>query len=400
MSASASAIESNEIHHRADDREQAHLGAAAERPAGLHADAADRRHAVHADDVRRDRLLRHARVGRQRLAVRARQPDRQQRVPASKGPRARAPAAAPATGTTRHRSTRSRSSRFSTSSVDASYGRTSGGVVNMTLRSGTNQLRGSGIMLHRGTWLDANQIQNIRNNISNEGHKYYNAKGMVSGPIRRGKTFFMGGYQGFYENIPFPVTRTVPTDAATAGRLLADLHRQRTADSDLRPADDEAATRRAPVHPRPVPGQHRSGEIAGIRSRGRCSSTFRRANATPSNLAGADNFVNSPNLGRYRYNSYLTPLDHVFSDPPAVAHEHGELGHRVPQRKRPARAGDPERQLPDAPQPLPADGGRQRHDQSDDALEHAPVVGSIRRAARQSRTATSSRSCRSRGPTS
>ena len=87
----------------------------------------------------------------------------------------------------------------------------------MTLRSGTNQLRGSGILLHRGTWLDSNQIQNIRNNISNKGHKYFNGEAMVSGPIRRGKTFFMGGYQGFYENIPFPVTRTVPTEAQLRG---------------------------------------------------------------------------------------------------------------------------------------------------------------------------------------
>ena len=127
-----------------------------------------------------------------------------------------APAAARAPGTTRRRWTRSRSSR-STSSVDASYGRTSGGVVNMTFRSGTNQLRGSAIGLYRGTRLDANQIQNIRNNISNEGHKYFNGETMVSGPIRRDKTFFMGGYQGFYENIPFPVTRTVPTAAQLRG---------------------------------------------------------------------------------------------------------------------------------------------------------------------------------------
>jgi len=58
------------------------------------------------------------------------------------------------------------------SAVDASFGRTSGGVINMTLRSDSNDLRGSGILLHRGTWLDANQIQNIRNRISNDGHEY------------------------------------------------------------------------------------------------------------------------------------------------------------------------------------------------------------------------------------
>ena len=66
---------------RADDREQAHLGAAAQRAPGLHAAAAHRRHALHADDVRRDRLFGHARLGRERIALDSRQPHRQQRVP-------------------------------------------------------------------------------------------------------------------------------------------------------------------------------------------------------------------------------------------------------------------------------------------------------------------------------
>ena len=69
--------------------------------------------------------------------------------------------------------------KVDTASTDASYGRTSGGVVNLTLKSGTNQLHGSGTMLFRGTALDSNQIQNILNNISNKGHKYVDGEGMV-----------------------------------------------------------------------------------------------------------------------------------------------------------------------------------------------------------------------------
>ena len=109
----------------------------------------------------------------------------------------------------------------------------------MTLRSGTNQMRGSGILLHRGTWLDSNQIQNIRNNISNEGHAYYNGEAMLSGPIRPGKTFFMAGYQGFYENIPFPVTRTIPTDL----QLQGDFSQTFTANGQLIQIYDPATTR-------------------------------------------------------------------------------------------------------------------------------------------------------------
>ena len=176
VSAQTTAIESNETHDLADDREQAHLGAAAQRPAGLHADAADRRHDLHPDDVRRDRLLGHARVGRQRLALRS-----TAAAPAttSSWSRARrAPGTGGGTGNWNYAPPVDAIEEFKigTSSVDASFGRTSGGVINMTLRSGTNQLRGSGILLHRGTWLDSNQIQNIRNNISNKEHKYFNAR--------------------------------------------------------------------------------------------------------------------------------------------------------------------------------------------------------------------------------
>ena len=202
--------------------------------------------------------------------------------------------------------------KIQTSSVDASYGRTSGGVVNMTLRSGTNQTRGSGIILHRGTWLDSNQIQNIRNRISNEGHKYYNGEAMLSGPIRRSKTFFMGGYQGFYENIPFPVTRTVPTDLQRRG----DFSQTFTAAGQLIVIYDpattvctgpSACTRQA--FPGNVIPENRWNPIAKA-----LLPHVPQENATPSNLAGSDNFVNSPSLGRYRYNSYLTRIDHVFSD--------------------------------------------------------------------------------------
>ena len=203
--------------------------------------------------------------------------------------------------------------KVSTSSVDASFGRTSGGVVNMTFRSGTNQLRGSGIVLHRGTWLDANQIQNIRNNISNKGHKYFNGESMVSGPIRRNKTFFMGGYQGFYENIPFPVTRTIPTEAQLRGDFSQTTTANGTPILIYDPATTACTADFSGCTRQPFPGniipEARWNPIA------RALLPFiPRPNATPSNLSGSSNFISSPNLGRYRYNSYLTRIDHVFSN--------------------------------------------------------------------------------------
>jgi hypothetical protein len=202
--------------------------------------------------------------------------------------------------------------KIGTASVDASYGRTSGGVINMTLRSGTNQLRGSGIFLHRGTWLDANQIQNIRNRISNEGHEYYNVEGMTSGPIRRGKTFFMGGYQGFYEDIPFPVTRTVPTELQRQG----DFSQTFTSTGQLILIYDPRTTRPNATGTGFIRDPFLNNRIPEDRWHAISKALLPhipKPNATPSNLAGSDNFVNSPNLGRYRYNSYLTRIDHVFN---------------------------------------------------------------------------------------
>ena len=378
------AIESNETHDRADDREQAHHGAAAERPPGLHAAAAHRRHALHADDVRRDRLLGHARVGRQRLALDSRQPHRQQRVPDRRRAELRAPAAAPATGTTRRRSTRSRSSRSATSSVDASFGRTSGGVVNMTLRSGTNQLRGSGILLHRGTWLDSNQIQNIRNNISNEGHKYYNGEGDGERADPPQQDVLHGRLPGLLREHPVPGDADGADRGAAARRLLADDHRQRHADPHLRPGDDARATR---TSARARGSRSRATSFrrtAGTRSRRRCCRTSRRPNATPSNLSGSSNFINSPNVGRYRYNSYLTRIDHVFSDNHRLSFSNsGNWGIEFRNENalpEPAIRSD---NYPTHRNHYLIDGRRQLTLNSTHAVEHARLVGPVRRAARQ-----------------
>ena len=165
--------------------------------------------------------------------------------------------------------------KIGTSSVDASYGRTSGGVINMTLRSGTNQLRGSGIVLHRGTWLDANQIQNIRNNISNEGHKYYNAEGMVSGPIRQQQDVLHGRVSGVLREHPLPGDADGSDRGAAARRLLADDDRQRHADRDLRSGDDELQRELQLVHASAVSRQrHPAGTLAPDRA-GPAASTFR-----------------------------------------------------------------------------------------------------------------------------
>jgi outer membrane receptor protein involved in Fe transport len=200
--------------------------------------------------------------------------------------------------------------KVDTASTDASYGRTSGGVVNLTLKSGTNSLRGSATALVRGTKLDSNPIQNKLNNISNEGHKYMDGEAMVSGPIRRGKTFFMGGYQGFYEEIPFPSTATVPTDLQRAG----DFSQTFTAAGALIPIFDPLTTTctaqgvctRTQFTDNKIPANRINPVSLALVSQ------MTKQN-TAGSITGNNDYIASPNLGHYRYNSYLTRIDHQFS---------------------------------------------------------------------------------------
>ncbi|PYR53671.1 MAG: hypothetical protein DMF91_28010, partial [Acidobacteria bacterium] len=200
--------------------------------------------------------------------------------------------------------------KVDSASTSAQYGRTSGGVVNLTLKSGTNQLRGSGTTLVRGTALDSNQIQNILNNISNQGHKYIDGEAMVSGPIQRSKTFFMGGYQGYYEEIPFPSTQTVPT----ALQLQGDFSQTFNSAGQLIQIFDPLSTvcnaqgvcTRTQFPGNIIPKGRFNAVAAAM------AALMPTANAQGT-ITGSNNFVYSPNLGHYRYNSYLTRIDHVFS---------------------------------------------------------------------------------------
>ena len=207
--------------------------------------------------------------------------------------------------------------KVQTASADASYGRTSGGVVNLTLKSGSNDTHFSNTLMYRGTSLDSKTIQNINSGTTINGHKYYDSEGMLSGPIRRDRTFYMVGYQGFYENIPFPNTVTVPTDLQRAGDFRGTLN-----------GAGQQITIFDPLTTRPDP--NRAGRF--IRDPISCNGVVNvicpdrmspvakallqyipHENAA-GDITGANNFINSPGLGYYRYKSYLTRVDHSFAD--------------------------------------------------------------------------------------
>lgn len=101
--------------------------------------------------------------------------------------------------------------RIMTSSFNAEYGRAGGAVLNTTLKSGTNQLRGSVWEFHRNDALNANDFFANRARIT-KGEYLSNQYGLTAGgPLVGGKTFWFTDYEGSLIRQARTWVRTVPT---------------------------------------------------------------------------------------------------------------------------------------------------------------------------------------------
>ena len=107
--------------------------------------------------------------------------------------------------------------KISTNSYDAQYGRTAGGVVNMSLKSGTNSFHGEVYDYMRRKALAANSF--ILNTTSRpKTDQYIDQYGFsVDGPIFKNKTFFLFTGEKYREGTPAPLISTVPTPAMRNG---------------------------------------------------------------------------------------------------------------------------------------------------------------------------------------
>jgi hypothetical protein len=122
-----------------------------------------------------------------------------------------------------------------TNFYDAQYGRTGGGIVNVTTKSGVNDFHGSAYWFLRRYQLDANSFQQnagnqpryARDPVTGEnlgGHTLDQYGGMLNGPVwlpgiynGKDKTFFMFGYEKYKESTPSPNLVSVPSLAERNG---------------------------------------------------------------------------------------------------------------------------------------------------------------------------------------
>jgi hypothetical protein len=106
-----------------------------------------------------------------------------------------------------------------TSSAPASYGRTSGGVINSITRSGTNELHGSAYEFLRNSALDARNFFDTTSSPPPFRRNQFGAD--AGGPIIKGKLFVFGDYEGIRQLLSTTTVDIVPSAAARTGNLTS-----------------------------------------------------------------------------------------------------------------------------------------------------------------------------------
>jgi hypothetical protein len=100
---------------------------------------------------------------------------------------------------------------------DAEMGRTGGGVMNMTARSGTNTWRGSGYTVIRPeSWAEQLLIPKLQNQ-PNRPEKWRDGGGGIGGPIIKNQTFFWFAGERYTDDQPQQNSYLVPTQAELRG---------------------------------------------------------------------------------------------------------------------------------------------------------------------------------------
>ena len=104
-----------------------------------------------------------------------------------------------------------------TSNYSAEFGGTSGGIVNLVTKSGTNELHGTAYWFHRNDNLDA------RNFFDRRKPEFKRNQFGVSlgGPIQKDKAFFFANYEGLRQRLGLTQVAIVPDENAHRGLIPA-----------------------------------------------------------------------------------------------------------------------------------------------------------------------------------
>ena len=111
--------------------------------------------------------------------------------------------------------------RVQTNNLSSEFGRFTGGVINLTSKSGTNLYHGSAYEFLRNKVLNANTFFNNRSHIGRPAFTQNQFGGNVGGPVLKEKLFFFFSYEGFRQRQGQSFLFSAPTEAMRNGDFSA-----------------------------------------------------------------------------------------------------------------------------------------------------------------------------------
>lgn len=194
-----------------------------------------------------------------------------------------------------------------TNTYDASYGRFGGGVVNTTLRSGSNGWHGNLFEFFRNRVFDANSFQNNAIGAPKGFHNQHQFGGVVGGPVRKDKDLVFFSFEGWQEVVPFPSLSSVPPLALRDGQHFSDFGYQIY----------DPLTRHACAAPESCGGQSFisnpfPNNVIPLNRISPIGAKILSYYPAPNGSGLSSNFTAKDNLGRYYYNQPMGRWDHIF----------------------------------------------------------------------------------------
>jgi hypothetical protein len=101
--------------------------------------------------------------------------------------------------------------KVQTNFFSAEFGQTGGAVINMVMKSGTNNFDGTGYYFLRHSALNSTEFFTARAGRAKPDFRRDQIGGVFGGPLMRNKTFFFATYEYTVQKSPLSSTRTVPT---------------------------------------------------------------------------------------------------------------------------------------------------------------------------------------------
>jgi hypothetical protein len=205
--------------------------------------------------------------------------------------------------------------KVQTNSLGPEYGRFAGGVINMTSKSGTNEFHIGAYEFLRNKVLNANTFFNNSHGTPTPAFTQNQYGANIGGPIKKDKTFFFFGWEGFRLRQGLSVLEPVPTLQQRNG----DFSNTRTSSGNLITIYDPstnncagAATCGTGIIRTPFPGNiiptNRLDPAARI-----LATYWGQPNTVGLPFTNANNYSNNASIGGNN-DQYNTRIDHSVSD--------------------------------------------------------------------------------------